>query len=245
MAKMILRTLPALLVSFGLFAWAPYGGPATVLAEEDPHADEHAADGGDHSHDEDADHADGGGSEHGHGEGSHEHHAHAGPASNHPLSVDPDLAWVTLAIFVCLLLVLRKFAWGPIMEGLAKREKGISDDIDAAAARRKEAEKMLSEYQTQLERAGDEVRAMLDNAKKEAEEMKQSIIEEANKAAAAEKDRATREIDAAKNSAINEIAEHSVNIAFRVASGAVQREIKADDHRNLIEDALKQFSNDN
>ena len=75
--------------------------------------------------------------------------------------------------------------------------------------------------------------------------MKNSIIEEANKAAAAEMDRATREIDATKNSAISEIAEYSVNIAFRLASGAVQREMKPDDHRNLIEDALKQFSSDN
>ena len=86
---------------------------------------------------------------------------------------------------------------------------------------------------------------MLDNAKAEAEAMKQAIIAEANRAAAAEKDRATREIEAAMNSAISEIAEHSVNIAFRVASGAVQREIKPEDHRNLINDALKQFANDN
>ena len=157
----------------------------------------------------------------------------------------PDLAIVTLIIFCILLAVLYKFAWGPIKAGLEKRENGIGEDIDAAAAQRSEAEKMLSDYQRQLEKAGDEVRAMLDDAKKEAESMKQSIIEEANRAAVAERDRATREIETAKNSAISEIAEHSVNIAFRVASGAVQREIKADDHRNLIDEALKQFSSDN
>ena len=160
-------------------------------------------------------------------------------------SISPDLAWVTVIISAILLFILWKFALGPITAGLAKREQGIADDIESAAAQRKEAEKMLGEYQTQLERAGDEVRAMLDNAKQEAESMKNSIIDEANKAAAAEKERATREIEAAKNSAITEIAEHSVSIAFRVAGGAVQREIKADDHRNLIEDALKQFSSDN
>mgnify|MGYP002623817814 FL=1 len=160
-------------------------------------------------------------------------------------SINPDLAWVTVIISLILLFILWKFALGPITAGLAKREQGIADDIETAAAQRKEAEKMLSEHQTQLERAGDEVRSMLDNARQEAEAMKNSIIEEANKAAAAEKERATREIDAAKNSAIREIAEHSVNIAFRVASGAVQREIKPEDQRNLIEDALKQFSSKN
>ena len=83
-------------------------------------------------------------------------------------SIDPDLAIATFVIFVVLLLVLRKFAWGPILDGLAKRESGMANDIEAAAARRKEAEKTLEEYQTQLERAAGEVRALLDDAKKEA-----------------------------------------------------------------------------
>ena len=159
--------------------------------------------------------------------------------------IKPESAWVVVIVSAILLGILWRFALGPIKSGLAKREQGISDEIDDATAQRKEAERMLSEYQTQLERAGDEVRSMLENAKQEAESIKNSIIEEANRAAAAEKERATREIEAAKNSAISEIAEHSVDIAFRVASGAVQREMKADDHRNLIEDALKQFSSDN
>lgn len=160
-------------------------------------------------------------------------------------TLDPDLAWVTFIIFVVLFGILWRFAWGPIRDGLAKRENGIADDIDAAADRRKEAEKMLGDYQRQLQRAGDEVRAMLEGAKQDAEAMKQSIIDAANKAAADEKERATREIETAKNAAIAEIAEHSVNIAFRVASGAVQREMKPDDDRNLIEEALKQFASEN
>jgi len=82
-------------------------------------------------------------------------------------------------------------------------------------------------------------------SKQEAESIKQSILAEAHRAADAEKDRATREIDAAKNAAINEIAEQSVNWAFRVAGDAVHREIKPEDHRSLIEDALKQFESKN
>jgi len=217
-------------------------GPVSLSAAAEEDAGH--ADGAEHSSSATEGHsAEGNG--HDSGEGGAADHGHAGPASTHPLSIDPDLAIVTLIVFVVLLVVLRKFAWGPIMDGLAKRETAIAADIDAAATGRQEAEKMLSDYQRQLERAGDEVRAMLDNAKKEAESMKQSIIEEANKAAAAEKERATREIEAAKNSAITEIAEHSVNIAFRVASDAVRREVKPEDHRNLVDDALKQFSNEN
>ena len=208
---------------------------------EHPHAEE---DGHGHDNEDGHDHADG---EHGHdeaghghhGEGDHhdDHHHHAGPASNHPLSIDPDLAIATLVIFAVLLIVLHKFAWGPILQGLALRETGIADDIAAAGSRRKEAEKMLEEYQSQLERAGAEVRAMLDGAKKEAEAMKQSILEEASKTAAAEKEQATSEIIAAKDAAIAEIGSESINIAFRVASGALRREVKPEDHQEVIANA--------
>lgn len=165
-------------------------------------------------------------------EGSHER-----PASDHPLSVDPDLAIATLIIFVVLFIVLRKFAWGPIMAGLENREQAIAGDLDAAAARRQEAETLLSDYQRQLETAGGEVRALLDGAKKEAEAMKQSIVDAAHQAAADEKDRATREIETAKETAIAEIAPQSVNIAFRVASGALHREVAPADHQELIQEA--------
>ena len=207
-------------------------------ADGDDHG--HAESGEDHAHDTADGHGDDGHGEdaagHGHGADGHDEH-HAGPASNHPLSIDPDLAIATLVIFVVLLVVLQKFAWGPIMEGLAVREGGIADNISAAAERRKDAEKMLSSYQSQLERAGEEVRAMLDGAKREAEAMKQSILEEASKAAAAEKEQATAEIQSAKDKAISEISGDSVNIAFRLASGALRRDINPDDHKELIADA--------
>lgn len=162
-----------------------------------------------------------------------------------PLEFDPDLAIVTAIVFFCLLAVLYKFAWGPIVAGLQKREANIADEIAAAEASNKEAHKLLGEYEQRLQKASEDVRAMLDDAKKEAESMKQTIIAEAQKAASDEKDRATREIASAKKAAIDEITEQSVNLAFRVAGEAVRREIRPDDHRALVEDALKQFSNEN
>jgi F-type H+-transporting ATPase subunit b len=191
------------------------------LADED-----HAADAG-------HDHA---GEEHGDG------HAAVNP---NPLEIDPDLAIVTLVIFLILLGVLYKFAWGPIMAGLHHREKHIAQEISAAEARHQDAQKLLVDYQTQLARAGDEVRAMIDGAKKDADALKAGIVADAQKAASDEKQRAVREIETAKNSALGEIAEKTVNMAFRVASDAVRREIKPDDHRGLIEDAIKQFESKN
>jgi F-type H+-transporting ATPase subunit b len=208
---------------------------------QDSHADEdHAAEEAGH------DHAEGDGHDHASGDW-HDHDAAGGHAAvnPNPLEIDPDLALVTLIIFLVLMGILYKFAWGPIMAGLHHRESHIAQEISAAEARHQEAQKLLADYQTQLAKAGDEVRAMIDSARKDAESMKAGIIADAQKAASDEKERAKREIETAKNSALSEITEKTVNMAFRVASDAVRREIKPDDHRSLIEDSIKQFESKN
>ncbi|MCA9268357.1 MAG: F0F1 ATP synthase subunit B [Planctomycetales bacterium] len=253
MMQTILR-LPALLCLGLLFAACccasaaepaePAAGDGHEPAAAHDAAAEHGGAAEESAVDAEHDHAGDGAHEHGDGE-SHDEHSGASHGNTNPLSIDPDLAIVTLIIFALLVIILGKFARGPIMEGLEKREKSVADNIAAAEMSNREAQKILGDYQTQLAKASDEVRAMLDGAKKDAEAMKHTIIAEAQKAASDEKDRAKREIDAAKKSALGEIAQQSVNIAFRVASDAVRREIKADDHRGLVEDALKQFSSEN
>ena len=231
--RIFLTLLPGLVLVMGLMTSAAQAaedpdGHAPAADEEYGEVDHSHAGGGDHHND----------AEHAYGDHAHDSHAgHHGPASNHPLSIDPDLAIVTLIVFVVLFFVLKKFAWGPILAGLAVREKGVADDLEAAAARRKDAEKLLADYQLQLERAGEEVRQMLDGAKKEAEIRKLAILEEASKAAAAHKQQATSEIEAAKTAAISEIGHQSVQIAFRVASGALHRDVNPADHQDLVSQA--------
>jgi len=89
--------------------------------------------------------------------------AHGGNAN--PLSVDPDLAIFTAIVFVLLLAVLGKFAWGPICEALDERERGIENQITGARQANEEAQGLLKEHQSKLAAAADEVRGILDEAK--------------------------------------------------------------------------------
>ena len=84
--------------------------------------------------------------------------------STDPLAVDPDLAIWTLLVFVVLLAVLWKFAWGPIVAGLEKREQAIADNIAAAKRQHEEAKRLVAEYEAQAGRrrrrsAGDHGRS--------------------------------------------------------------------------------------
>jgi F-type H+-transporting ATPase subunit b len=154
--------------------------------------------------------------------------------NQNPLSVDPDLAIVTAIIFLVLLIVLWKFAWGPIIEALDRREKGIADHIAAAERSHAEAKSLLADHERRLAGAADEVRGLLDQARRDADAQKQLIVTEAQQAARKEKERALREIDAAKNVAVRELAEKSVNTAVGLAGRIVRQRLNADDHAELI-----------
>jgi len=159
-----------------------------------------------------------------------------------PLVVDVDLAVATLVIFLVTLAILWKFAWGPIAAGLDRREKSIADNIAAAEEAAEEARRLTSQYEAKLAGAADEVRALLDEARRDAEHTKQSILEEARDAAGKERDRTLREIEAAKQGALKELADQSADVAIRLAGKIVQSKLSAEEHSQLVRDAVSQLA---
>jgi F-type H+-transporting ATPase subunit b len=179
-----------------------------------------------------------------HGTADGEEHG-GGHGNTNPLSVDPDLAIVTLIIFVLLFAILRKFAWGPIREGLDKREKGIAALLEESKRNNDESRRMLEEHQLKLSKTGEEVREMLDQARRDAEAHRQRVMAEADQAATAQKQRAVKEIVAAKDAALEELARTSVDQAVGLASRIVGRQLNKEDHQQLIQDSIKQFPSRN
>jgi F-type H+-transporting ATPase subunit b len=179
-------------------------------------------------------------------EGEHAEAGHeAAAGSTNPVTVDPDLAVVTAIIFLVLLAVLWKFAWGPVVAALDQRERTVADQLAEAKRSQDEAHRMLADHQTRLVGAAAEVKQLMDQARRDADIQRQQLLESAQAAAAAEKDRAVREIQAAKHAALQELASKSVATAVDLAGQIVRRQLSAEDHSQLIGDALDQFSSNN
>ena len=159
-----------------------------------------------------------------------------------PLQVSVDLLIFTLIIFLALLFVLYRFAWTPIAEGLDKREKGISDQIDAANHANDKAQATLAQYEAKLAAAADEANRVLAEAKQEAIGVKDRIVAEANEEAERQRQRAIADIEAAKNQAIRDLAQRSVDSAVALAGNLIQRELDAGTHSQLIQKSLDQFA---
>ena len=86
---------------------------------------------------------------------------------------------------------------------------------------------------------------MLTSARKDAESAGQRIVEDAKAEADRQRERAVNEIDTAKKVAISELAGQTSDMAIQVAKQVVGRELKADDHADLIRKSLERLPSNN
>jgi F-type H+-transporting ATPase subunit b len=153
-----------------------------------------------------------------------------------------DLGIYTLVAFGLMLWILNKFAWPKINEGLQKRELSIAGARDEAQKVLKDAEALRTTLKDDLQKAQDQVRAMLEEARRDADALRQKEKEAGVKDAQAERERAKREIDSAKDAALKEISQQAVDLAALMSAKAMGRQITTDDHRRLLDESLAELA---
>ncbi|MBC7784579.1 MAG: F0F1 ATP synthase subunit B [Burkholderiales bacterium] len=160
-----------------------------------------------------------------------------------PPSLDQGLMTgiVTLIVFLALVVILTKFAWGPISKGLAEREAKIRRDIDEAEAARQAAEAKHQEYLAQLAKAGDEVRAILATAQADAQAAAARIKLQAQQEAEESKERTLRDIESSRRAAVAEIHQQAATLSTAIAEKILRRNLNVDDQRELVRGALEQL----
>ena len=167
---------------------------------------------------------------------------HGGEGGPNPLAIDPDLAIWTAVVFVLLFIILSLFAWPQIAAALDERERKITDNIASAEARLEEAKKILAQHEAKLAAAAGEVRALLEEAHRDADHTRRSIEEKGRQAAKEELDRAIREINRARDGAIEELASASANVAIDLASKVIRGKLTPDEQSKIVKDALGKLS---
>jgi len=172
-------------------------------------------------------------------------HQNASANLHSALDLRADQVIGTIAVFVFLLLFLWKLAWGPITNGLDKREESIKSLIDEAKRNHEAAAARLREYEARLTAAAEESRAIIAQAQKDAVNAAERIKADAAEAAQRERTRAVADIQAAKNAALDEIVQKSVDMAVSLAGRIVQKQLTPSDHANLIREAIDNFPSRN
>ncbi|HRF01795.1 MAG TPA: F0F1 ATP synthase subunit B [Pirellulaceae bacterium] len=160
-------------------------------------------------------------------------------------ALDPDLAFFTVVVFGLTFLVLWRFAWKPIAEGLDRRERGIADQIDRAKSDAAKAAETLRGYEAKLSGAAEEATRILAQAKTEAQAAGERILAEARADAEAARTRALADIASAKEQAVRELAKLHVDSAVSLAGSLIRKEVDAKGHQDLIQDSLQRFASRN
>lgn len=165
---------------------------------------------------------------------------HSGGAPN-PLKAEPTLAIWTLLVFLCLLAVLGKYAWKPLLTALHERERHLQHTLDETERARSESEALLAEHRRQMSRAADEVRALLDQARRDAQVTAEGMIRQAQEEAEAARQRAQRDIASARDQALAEIWQKTADMAVQTAGRVLATELSPDDHRRLLDAAIREL----
>jgi F-type H+-transporting ATPase subunit b len=154
------------------------------------------------------------------------------------MEVQSPLALWTVVVFGGLMLVLGRFAWKPLMHALHERESHLQQVLVDSERARNEAEALAAKNRKELAAAADQVRALIDEARKEAQVAANSIIEKAQAEAESSRQRAEREIAGAKDQALMEIWSSTADLAVSVAGKVLGKELGESDHRRLVEMAM-------
>jgi F-type H+-transporting ATPase subunit b len=153
-----------------------------------------------------------------------------------------DLGIWTLVVFLVLLWVLARFAWKPLLQGLEHRESTIRSELEQAQHERQEAQALNERWKDEMAKAQDQVRGLLDEARRNGQHAAEELLNKAKADAQAERERGRREISLATDQALQQIAAQTANLAALVSSKALRREMTPDDHRRLVDEALAELN---
>lgn len=146
-------------------------------------------------------------------------------------------------VFIILLLVLRKFAWKPIMNALNEREVTIVDSLNQAKLARQEVQNLKAENENIIREAKIE----RDNILKEAKEIKERIVGDAKNVAQTEADKiieqARQSIQAEKTAAMADIKNQIGALSVTIAESILKQKLDNDGAQNALVEKILNKSN--
>lgn len=151
--------------------------------------------------------------------------------------------WTTV-VFTLLVLLLKKFAWKPILSAVDERNKSIKDSLAQAEKARSE----MSELTANNEKIIAQAKVDRDIILKEARDMKNEIISEAKEKANKEAEKlvstAKEQILNEKMKAITELKNHVADLSIEMAEKILSSELSdVAKQKELVSKALKESKN--
>ncbi len=153
----------------------------------------------------------------------------------------PGLMVWTIICFAITFFVLRKFAFGPIQKAIDERRDRIRRSIDEADRARTEARKLLEEHRALIGQARRDAEEILSEARRIAESQRERARLEADEDRKRRLEETKRQIEAETQNALGAIRRQVAELALLAAEKVTAKSLTADDHRRLIDDAIREL----
>ena len=147
-----------------------------------------------------------------------------------------------LVLFIIVLFVLSKYAFGPILAILEERRKRIEEgQLNAEKIKKQLAEAELR-YQEMLRKANNDAQALVEESRKNSEAFSQREMDKAVKESAVIVDRARQEISSERTLMIDEVKREMVALVIKTTASVAGKVLSPEDHKRLSEEAQKSLA---
>jgi len=148
---------------------------------------------------------------------------------------DPVNFGLQLLATIILFMVVRHFLYQPVSNLIAKRKEIIAANLAAAEEQKAEISKIKSGYEAEIVEAQTKAKEIVDDSRKQGEDLKQQIVEQAHLEAKQIKDRAAKDIEREKEQAQREMKDQIAQVSMLVASKLIQKNLDNQVQENLID----------
>jgi len=153
----------------------------------------------------------------------------------------PLLFWSAVS-FAILLFLLKRYAFPAITEILDARERTITENLAKAERARKDAEQLLAEYQAKLKAAQQEATAMIDQARKQAQQVAEDnqrrVKEDTDRMLATAREEMARE----RVRVSKELKDQAVELVMAASERILKRSLTDADQKRLVKEAIDQLN---
>ncbi len=152
------------------------------------------------------------------------------------LRPEPGLIFWMVLTFLILVVVLKKYAWKPILHALKVREETIENSLQAAEKAKSEVENLEKVHQKMM----NEAKIERDEILKQTRELKDKILSEAKGTAQQEAakiiESAREQIKIEKSNAIKDLKNQMADISIKIASLILEAELKENSKQKEVID---------
>lgn len=157
------------------------------------------------------------------------------------VKVDPGLYLWTIATFLALAWLLRRYAWQPLLKALDDRQKTIAAAVEHARLAREQLEQAQAQAGQVLAQARREAEALFVEARADVARFRQEQRDKAAADAETLTQNAERQIQRETAKAVEAIRREAVDLSVAMASKLIRRQVSAQDQDALLQDALKEI----